>query len=200
MCLIHDKKYLCWTRNKEDLEVVNDIYSWHIMIMWSFWICFICLWSLTPRTKITCTDSHYLRLIVTSTELTFFARFAYKEHEKEVNFKYTIEKWMDLFTSKKLIPKIMDSDWELDLMNVIDVVFPTSVHLWYTLYVMKNVGGKLKLHVNENIQDLVTGMCNQIMYSKRVVGYEQNLPNFVGFVSQTWLSPYNEKFVIVWTN
>lgn len=62
-----------------------------------------------------------------STELTFSIEFVYLEHDRESNFIWT-------------------------LMNVIEVVFPSLVHLLCLFYVVKNVGAKFNEFVKVNRQ------------------------------------------------
>lgn len=66
---------------------------------------------------------------ITSLKLIFYVEFAYLKHEREVNFTRTLEKLKELFTSKKLFPKVMVTDRELSLINSIEVIFQSSIHL-----------------------------------------------------------------------
>ncbi|XP_050920331.1 uncharacterized protein LOC127137968 [Lathyrus oleraceus] len=48
---------------------------------------------------------------------TYSARFAYSEHEREKNFKWTLEKLKELFSSEKFLPTVVVTNRELPLMN-----------------------------------------------------------------------------------
>lgn len=51
------------------------------------------------------------------------------EHENEENITWALEKSNELFTLEKLLPKVMVTDHELSLLNVIEVVFTSSFHI-----------------------------------------------------------------------
>lgn len=77
-------------------------------------------------------------------------------------------------------------------------IFSSLIHLLCVFHVAKNVGAKCKALFKENRQEYVMELWNKIMYSKRVVEYEQHLQHFelicidiislVDYVNQTWLS------------
>lgn len=104
----------------------------------------------------------------------------------------------------------MVSNRELALMNALEVVFPSSIHLLCVFYIAKNVGAKCKEFVKVNRQDHVMKLCNKVMYLNKVFEYEQHLqyfelvcvdiPFFVDYFNQIWLLSYKEKFVATQTN
>lgn len=73
---------------------------------------------------------------VTSIELMLSFEFAYLKHEMEDNFIWTSEKVNELFTSEKLFFKIMVTNREFSLIDLIEVVFPTSIYLFYVVFLM----------------------------------------------------------------
>lgn len=154
------------------------IYSGHVLILWNYWICFIWSLCLNLCTKPTGTISHYLRLLVLSTKLTFSIRFAYLEHEREENSTWALEKFKELSTSEKLLSKVMVTNRKLDLMNVIEIVFhPHSTSYVYSMF-QKNVGLKWKEYVEANRQEHVMNLWNKVMYLNMVFEFEQHLQHF----------------------
>lgn len=111
-------------------------------------------------------------------KLTFFIEFAYLKYEWEGNFTWTLNRLKELFTYKKLISKVMVIDQELALMNVVEVVFLITNYILCTFLVMKNVGVKCKLLVEENKQDSIIGLWSKIAYSKLEIEYEWHLQHF----------------------
>ncbi|XP_058755689.1 uncharacterized protein LOC131628899 [Vicia villosa] len=109
---------------------------------------------------------------VTSTKLTFSVAFTYLEHEREENFTWALERLKELFYSEKLLPDVLVTDRELALMNAIDSVYPNASHLLY----------KFDVYLNH-----FESVCGDI-------------PSFVKYVKETWLTPYKERFVAAWTN
>ncbi|XP_050889947.1 uncharacterized protein LOC127095278 [Lathyrus oleraceus] len=92
LSLIHREKYMSWTRNKEDSNVVADIFWTHpgsmkLLNMFHLVLIFYCTYM---------PNMYKLPLLeiigVTSTKLTFSVDFTYLEHEKEENFKWALEK------------------------------------------------------------------------------------------------------------
>ncbi|XP_012567773.3 uncharacterized protein [Cicer arietinum] len=95
-------------------------------------------------------------------------------------------------------------------MNVISVVFPTSIHLLCRFHIEKNVGAKCKQYVKKDRQEEVMDLWKKIVYSTSVEEYDHHLQQFellcadiilfVDYVKDSWLTPYKERFVNVWTN
>lgn len=69
---------------------------------------------------------------VMSTKLTFSVDFVNLKHERETNFTWALEKLKELFTSEKLLLKVMVTDQKLAMMNVIEVCFHS--HSTFSVY------------------------------------------------------------------
>ncbi|XP_073221556.1 uncharacterized protein [Cicer arietinum] len=147
---------------------------------------------------------------VTSTSLTFSVGFAYLEKERQDNFIWEFEKVRMLFKSESLISKVIVTDRDLAMMNAISVVFPTSIHLLCRFHIEKNVGARCKQYVKKDRQEEVMDLWKKIVYSTSVEEYDHHLQQFeilcadiilfVDYVKDSWLTPYKERFVNVWTN
>lgn len=70
---------------------------------------------------------------VTSTKLTFSVEFTYLEHERVENFTWALEKLKELFASEKFLSKVVVM--ELALVNAMEVMFPSSIHLLCVFYI-----------------------------------------------------------------
>ncbi len=66
---------------------------------------------------------------VTSTELTFSIAFAYMMSEKEDNVTWALERCCDLLKYKDICPKVLVTDRDNDLINVVDIIFPNAIVL-----------------------------------------------------------------------
>lgn len=175
LSLIHYEKYMYWFRNMDDSYVINDIFWTHpnlVKLLNMFhgvdFLLYIqnkqvlsspkmklFLYLVTGRCWLLTIDCTYktnrfqlplLEIVsVTPTKLTFLVVFAYLEHEKEENFPWSLEKLKELFTSDKLLPKVVVIYWELVLINVIEIVFSSSIYLLCVFYIGKNVSMKCKV-------------------------------------------------------
>ncbi|XP_058786021.1 uncharacterized protein LOC131660734 [Vicia villosa] len=147
---------------------------------------------------------------VTSTKLTFSIAFAYLEHEMDENFTWALQRLKELLYFEKLLPDVMVTDRELALMNAIDSVYPNASHLLYTFHISKNVSRKCKDYVKLKRLEHVMDQWNNMMYSNTEDKFDIHLnhfesvcgdiPSFVKYVKETWLTPYKESFVVAWTN
>ncbi|XP_058763165.1 protein FAR1-RELATED SEQUENCE 5-like [Vicia villosa] len=210
LSLIHQEKYMCWSRNKENSDIVADIFWTHLdsvklLNMFPLVLIFDCTYR---------TNRYRLLLLeivgVTSKKLTFSVAFAYLKHEREENFTWALEKLIELFYSKKLLPYVMVTDRELALMNAIDFVYPNASHLLCMFHISKKVSMKCKEYVKSERQEHVMDQWNNMMYSNTEDEFDVHLnhfesvcgdiPSFVKYVKETWLTPYKERFVAAWTN
>ncbi|XP_058733650.1 protein FAR1-RELATED SEQUENCE 5-like [Vicia villosa] len=117
LSLIHQEKYMCWSRNKENSDIVADILWTHpdsikLLNMFPLVLIFDCTYK---------TNRYRLLLLeivgVISIKLTFSVAFAYLEHEREENFTWALKRLKELFYSEKLLPDVLVTDRELALMN-----------------------------------------------------------------------------------
>ncbi|XP_073226861.1 protein FAR-RED IMPAIRED RESPONSE 1-like [Cicer arietinum] len=208
--LIQQENYVYWTRRRENSDVLRDIFWTHtdcIKLLNTFHFVLIC--DSTYKT-----NRYRLPLLeivgVTSTSLTFSVGFAYLEQERQDNFIWAFEKVRQLFKSETLISKVIVTDRDLAMMNAISVVFPTSIHLLCRFHIEKNVGARCKQYVKKDRQEEVMDLWKKIVYSSSVEEYDHHLQHFelvcadiilfVDYVKDSWLTPYKERFVNVWTN
>ncbi|XP_058751096.1 protein FAR1-RELATED SEQUENCE 5-like [Vicia villosa] len=105
--IIHQEKYMCWSINKENSDIVADIFWTHpdsvkLLNMFPLVLIFYCKYK---------TNRYRLPLLeivgVTSTKLTFSVSFAYLEHEREENFTWALEGLKELFCSEKLLLHVL---------------------------------------------------------------------------------------------
>ncbi|XP_058764158.1 uncharacterized protein LOC131637576 [Vicia villosa] len=96
--LIHQEKYMCWSRNKENSDIVADIFWKHPDS--------VKLLNMFPLYRLP-----LLEIVgVTSTQLTFSVAFAYLEHERDENFTWALERLNELFYCEKFLPDVMVMD------------------------------------------------------------------------------------------
>ncbi|XP_058741131.1 protein FAR1-RELATED SEQUENCE 5-like [Vicia villosa] len=165
LSLIHQEKYMCWSRNKESSDIVADIFWTHpnsvkLLNMFPLVLIFDCTYK---------TNRYRLPLLeivgVTSAKLTFSVAFAYLEYEREENLTWALDKLNELFYYEKLLPDVMVTDRELALMNAIDSVYLNVSHLLCTFHISKNVSMKFKEYVKSERQEHVMDQWNNMMYS-----------------------------------
>ncbi|CAI8614294.1 unnamed protein product [Vicia faba] len=158
-------------KNPENLTSVIQVYkaraTYNTIVEYvSFGVDFYCTYKTNryrlPLLKIVC---------FTSMKLMFSIGFAYLEHERDENFTWALEKLKEFFSSENLLPKVVVTDRELVLMNVME--------------------NNIK-HLNREIE-----------FVKHLKHFEvvcADIPLFVKYMSEAWLTPYKEWFVDAWTN
>jgi hypothetical protein len=149
---------------------------------------------------------------VTSTELSFNVGFAFLKNEKEDNFIWALETCKSLLKSKEAMPKVIVTDRDKSLMNVVDVVFPNSTALVCRYHVSKNVRKNFKLLCratkDQNMDELLNTLTfqwesvvessSEDAYGLAVVEFRrvfEKFPKFLKYVEETVLDPVNEKIV-----
>jgi len=111
-----------------------------------------------------------------------------------------------LFTRVDSYPKVIVSDRDLALMNVIGVVFPKAYNILCRFRVDKNVKEKCKMivHLKEAWDQVmeawgsIVDCDNEQQFQDRVLAFEvvcSLWSIFVNYVNATWVLPHKEKFV-----
>ncbi|GAU43120.1 hypothetical protein TSUD_373150 [Trifolium subterraneum] len=92
----------------------------------------------------------------TSTEMTYNVCFAWLTNEKEDNFIWALQQLRSLVRNEDSLPKVILTDRDTALMNVVGQVFPTSAAMVCRVHVEKNVGSKinelLKVREGEEVE------------------------------------------------
>jgi len=79
---------------------------------------------------------------VTSTKMTYSVAFAFLSFEQENNFTWALEMLVGLLTSKLNMPKVIVTDRNTALMNVVATVLPEIEHVLCYFHIEKNVKAK----------------------------------------------------------
>ena len=146
---------------------------------------------------------------VTSTNLTFSVAFVYLEAERVENYTWAIEKLQSLMFADRL-PNVVVTDRELALMNAVRLVFPTTTNLLCRWHISKNVLANCKkLFERKEKWEAFMSAWSVLVFSSNEDEYERNLrslttdyytyPGAVKYVTESWLTPYKERFVAAWT-
>lgn len=147
---------------------------------------------------------------VTSTDMSFSVAFAYLQFERIDNYVWVLTTLRSLLDDIA-IPEVIVTDRELALMNAIDRVFSTSRHLLCRWHISRNVLAKCKkMFKSKEEWDKFISLWNFLVFSSTELEYNEHLaklladfdtyPEAVQYVSQSWLIPYKDKFVAVWTD
>ncbi|GAU13383.1 hypothetical protein TSUD_126790 [Trifolium subterraneum] len=153
---------------------------------------------------------------VTSTEESYNVGFAYIANEKEDDFTWALETCLSLLKSKDTVPKVIVTDRDKSLMNVVAKVFPNSTALLCRYHVYKNVRAKFKALCTAKEQNMgqllntlacqwesVVESTSEQSYIDAVVEFRKvfdQYPIFLKYVETTVLDPVKEKIVRVWTD
>ena len=207
---LNECKYVEWHRKDESNDCVRDLFWAHptsIQLLNAF--CSVLIMDCTYKT-----NRYRLPLLeivgVTSTNLTFSVAFVYLEAERVDNYTWAIEKLQSLMFADRL-PNVIVTDRELALMNVVRLVFPTTTNLLCRWHISKNVLGNCKKFFERKDKwEAFMLAWSVLVFSSKEDDYERNLrslttdyytyPGVVKYVTESWLTPYKERFVAAWTN
>ncbi|KAH1249259.1 hypothetical protein GmHk_05G012659 [Glycine max] len=180
MRLLERDQYIHWHRLKDE-DVVRNLFWCHPDAVKLCNACHL-VFLIDSTYK---TNMYRLSLLdivaVTPTGMTFSAGFAYLE------------------------------DRDLSLMNVVKVVFPKCKNLLCRFHIDKNVKAKCESLVGQkNAWDYVMDSWGNLVDCPSEQEFPEHLqrfqvacspwPMFTDYVCETWIVPYNEKFILAWTN
>ena len=207
---LNECKYVEWHRKDESNDCVRDLFWAHptsIQLLNAF--CSVLIMDCTYKT-----NRYRLPLLeivgVTSTNLTFSVAFVYLEAERVDNYTWAMEKLQSLMFFDRL-PNVIVTDRELALMNAVRLVFPTTTNLLCRWHISKNVLGNCKkLFERKDKWEAFMSAWSVLVFSSKEDDYERNLrslttdyytyPGAVKYVTESWLTPYKERFVVAWTD
>ena len=124
MMLLERDMYVHWSRFEEGMNVVQDLFWTHpnlVKLLNAFNI------KLMMAVRIGCPCVEVVG--VTSTGLTFSAAFMLLASERHYNFVWALEKLRGLFFRVDSYPKVVVSDRDITLMNAINVVLLSLIHI-----------------------------------------------------------------------
>lgn len=139
----------------------------------------------------------------TSTELTFFVAFAYMATSD-------LDKLKQLFTKQRLWPRVILIDTDLSLIKAIETVFPRTNNLLCRFHINKNVKGKCKNYVVNDMREMIEKLWHELVRANDEVEYHQHLQQFehacmdfrpfFDYAKDTWFTPHRHRFLRAWVN
>ncbi|GAU32028.1 hypothetical protein TSUD_147240 [Trifolium subterraneum] len=148
----------------------------------------------------------------TSTERTYNVGFAWLTNEKEDNFIWALDQLRSLVRNEGSLPKVILTDRDTALMNVVAQVFPTSAALVCRFHVEKNVSTKIKELVKvrhgedvqaaivwENVENAFKHLLTSAtidVYGDRLMEFRElckKWPRFLRYIEETVLDTDKEK-------
>ncbi|XP_017416390.1 uncharacterized protein LOC108327167 [Vigna angularis] len=150
-------------------------------------------------------------LVDMTKRITFSAAFAFLSTQRQSNFTWALEKLKGLFLTSEGGPKVIVTDQDLALMNVIANVFPESYQMLCRFHILKNVKAECKMlvhstEVSEVLMDAwenVMDCADESLFAEYVNDFQyasSSWPLFFEYVNQTWIILYITYFVKFWTN
>ena len=137
--ILDDNNYVCRHRRGDDRETVRDNY-WSHPDSIKFFNMFPTVLVMDSTYK---TNKYRLQLLeiagVTSNEKTYSVGFSFLECEKEDNFQWALEVCRSMLKDQEDMPKVIVTDHDTTLMNVVSIVFPTSSALLCRYHIKKKV-------------------------------------------------------------
>lgn len=118
--------------------------------------------------------------------------------EKDHNVIWDLERCHDLLKSKDISPKVVATDFDNALINVVDIVFPEATTLFCVFYIGKIVRAKCKTSGKDTKSSEVV---KTIMVAcEAIVNSNTKFPEFLEYVETAILGPMEEKIVNFWVN
>lgn len=224
MKMLVGKKYFFKTRNEDGCDSISDIFWAHPESVKLF-NTFPTVLLLDSTYKTNRYGMPLLEIVgVTSTDMTYSVGFAYLSSEIEDNFIWALEMCRSLLCSTDIFPKVIVTDRDNALMNVVAKVFPTSTALLCQYHIAKNVRSKCKLlckvvemdpkkkkEKQSELWDTVMRAWSCVVDSPTKEVYLENegnfrkicekFPKFLEYVDKSiFNSTVKEKIVRAWTN
>ncbi|KAL5127599.1 hypothetical protein HKD37_14G039990 [Glycine soja] len=118
---------------------------------------------------------------------------------------FSVERFRYLFLRRDVLLKVIVTDKDLTLMNVVKNVFPECTNLLCRFHNDKNVKAKCKSLI-EYVMDAwesLVNCCFEHQFDDCLKKFEITCSSwsmFVDYVNKTWIITHREKFVKVWTN
>lgn len=147
---------------------------------------------------------------VVSTWKNFNIAGAFLAHEQEESYVWAIEQLQKLFLLVQREPLCLVTDREKALMNAIDHIFPKAkVHLCRR-HIRTNIDDYAKKRVGHERGKKFSSACMSLFREEFEPEYDAQLrklernwinhPQLVQYLKRSWLNPYKERIVSVWTN
>ena len=147
---------------------------------------------------------------VVSTWKNFNIAGAFLAHENEESYVWAIEQLEKLFILVEREPICLVTDREKALMNAIDHIFPKAkVHLCRR-HIRTNIDDYAKKRVGHERGKIFSSACMSLFREEFEPEYDAHLrklelnwekhPQLVQYLKRSWLNPYKERIVSVWTN
>ncbi|KAL5176803.1 Protein FAR1-RELATED SEQUENCE 5 [Glycine soja] len=195
MKLLERDQCIHWYRLKDE-DVVRDIFWCHPDAVK---LCNTCnlVFLIDSTYK---TNRYRLPLLdfvgVTPTGMTFDVGFAYLEGERANNVVWASEQFRGIFIRHDSLPRVIVTDRDLALMNVMKFVFLECTNLL------------CRFHINKNVKEKCESLIGQKMFGSRpwmprevwlIVLWNSSSMNALRSL-KLFIIPHKEKFVTAWTN
>ncbi|RWR74561.1 protein FAR1-RELATED SEQUENCE 2 isoform X2 [Cinnamomum micranthum f. kanehirae] len=205
-----EHKYIEWHRKCDDTETVTDL-------LWTHPTSLDLLRAFPHVLIMDCickTNRYHMPLLeivgVTSTEKTFSVCFAYLQYECEDNYTWALGILRSVI-SEGALPSVIVTDREITLMKALSTVFPGATHFLCRWHINRNVSAKCKkLFETKEKWDRFIISWNMLVSSSTKEQFTQQLvmlnkefntyPEALEYVRCSWLDPYMDRFVAVWTD
>jgi len=146
----------------------------------------------------------------TCTHLTFNIAYAFTRAEKTHHYIWIMRKLRGLFEDLGVMPTAIMTDCEMALIKGIKNVFGNEVHhLLCWVHIKHNIEAHASKVLKSKAKvDAFAGQCWALFCSTTEQSYQRRLEKLrsswksglVGYVESTWLNPYKESIVRVWTD
>jgi len=147
---------------------------------------------------------------VVSTWKNFNIAGAFLAHENEESYVWATEQLEKLFILVQREPICLVTDREKALMNAIQRIFPKAkVHLCRR-HIRTNIDDYAKKRVGHDRGRIFSSACMTLFREEFEAGYDLRLrklelkwekhPQLVQYLKRSWLNPYKERIVSVWTS
>ena len=147
----------------------------------------------------------------TSTWKNYTVAGAFLSSETEKNYSWAVDQLRQLCGIAEVNPTCIVTDREKALMNPLDCMFPSAMHILCRRHIQKNIEARAKLLLRDKKQaTLFTNACLGLFSQTTIHGYESELqrltttwrqrPELLEYLRSQWLDPYKTRIVSAWVD
>nr|KAJ0211591.1 hypothetical protein LSAT_V11C400199230 [Lactuca sativa] len=210
MHILHTKGYSYEYRLNESTNELEELFFVHPISL-QMWQAFPYVVLMDATYKTNKYNLPFLEIVgVTSTRLTFSIAFAFMHSEKTSNYAWALT-CLKLTINDSFCPCVIVTDRDLALMKACEDVFPQSNHLLCRWHIFNDITKHCRKHIkSDKTWGSLHPIWKKLVESPTPSAYMQAYadlqsllskdPVVFGYLYNTWLEKYPDKFVSLWTD
>nr|KAJ0191581.1 hypothetical protein LSAT_V11C800398770 [Lactuca sativa] len=210
MHILHAKGYNYEYRLNESTNELEELFFMHPISL-KMWQAFSYVVLMDATYKTNKYNLPFLEIVgVTSTRLTFSIAFSFMHSEKTSNYVWALT-CLKLTINDSFCPRVIVTDRDLALMKACENVFPQSNHLLCRWHIFNDITKHCRKRIkSDKTWGSLHPIWKKLVESQTPSAYMQAYadlqsllskdPVIFGYLYNTWLEKYPDKFVSLWTD